>query len=99
MSPIKILEYVASRVPIIACGVKKIKERYSIEERPLFNENDSLNLAETIEKLVNSENLRYSLVEKVHKTAKNYTYQKRCHEILDFFTTKNLQKIHLLKKD
>lgn len=87
MSPIKIFEYMASKVPIIASNVKRVMEICNNEECLLFKESDSLNLAETIEKLVNSENLRYNLVEKAYKTAKNYTYRKRCHKILDFYMT------------
>ncbi len=87
MSPIKIFEYMASKVPFIASDVKRVMEICKNGECLLFKESDSLNLAETIKKLVNSENLRYNLVEKAYKTAKNHTYRKRCHKILDFYMT------------
>lgn len=87
MSPIKIFEYMASKVPIITSDVKRVMEICNNGESLFFKESDPINLAETIEKLVNSENLRYSLIEKAYKTAKNYTYRKRCHKILDFYIT------------
>ena len=87
MSPIKIFEYMASKVPIIASDVKRVMGICNNGECLFFKENDSLNLAETIGKLVNSDDLRDNLVEKAYKTAKNYTYRKRCHKILDFYMT------------
>ncbi len=86
MSPIKIFEYMASGVPIIASDVKRIKEICNKKECLFFNADNHRDLSKKIEHLIQNENVQKSLVEKSLKKVKNHTYEKRCKKILEVFS-------------
>lgn len=85
MSPIKLFEYMASNVPIIASNVKRIKHICNKGECLFFKESDPQDLAEKIRILLNDKDLGLDLSERAYKTVQNYTYEKRCQKIIDFF--------------
>lgn len=87
MSPIKIFEYMASRSPIIASNVPRLKEICNNGECLFFNESDYIDLSKKILELYNNKYLSQELTLKAYRTAKKNTYQKRCKKILDFFIT------------
>lgn len=85
MSPIKLFEYMASKVPIIASNVRRIKQICNKGECIFFRESDPLDLVKKIKLLLNNKDLGLSLSERAYQTVKDYTYEKRCQKILNFF--------------
>ncbi len=85
MSPIKLFEYMASKVPIIASDVKRIKEICKNHECLFFNHDNPHDLAKKIKEIISNEDLRRILIENSYNSVKNYTYKKRCQKIIDFF--------------
>ncbi|MEJ2250741.1 MAG: glycosyltransferase, partial [Candidatus Lokiarchaeota archaeon] len=88
MSPIKIFEYMGSKVPIIASNVNRIKEICQNGECMFFEENNPVDLAKKIDILLSDNNLKSNYVKKAYNTVKKHTYQKRCKKILNFFLFK-----------
>lgn len=84
MSPIKLFEYMASKVPIIASNVKRIKQICNNGEWLFFKESDPLDLVKKIKLLLNNKDLGLNLSERAYQTVKNYTYEKRCQKMLNF---------------
>ncbi len=85
MSPIKLFEYMASKIPIITSNVKRIKQICNNGECLFFKESYPLDLVKKIKKLLNNKDLGLNLSERAYQTVKNYTYEKRCQEIISFF--------------
>ena len=85
MSPIKIFEYMASKIPIIASDVKRIKEICKNNECLLFKTDNPIDLSEKIQILTNDKNLESNLIQNAYNKAKTYTYKNRCKIILEKF--------------
>ncbi|MFX0141654.1 MAG: glycosyltransferase family 4 protein [Candidatus Hodarchaeota archaeon] len=82
MSPVKIIEYMASRTPFIATRIGRNIEICNNNEC-LFTEVDNAkDLSEKIMKLINNKNLQNKLIENAYNTAKEHTFKKRCKMIL-----------------
>ena len=86
MSPIKIFEYLASGVPIIASDVKRLKEICKKNECLFFNADNHRDLSRKIEYLIQNEKVQKYLVEKSLNEVKNHTYEIRCKRILEAFS-------------
>ena len=91
MSPIKIFEYMASDVPIIASDLKRVIEICNNGECLFFKESDSSDLATKIRELFINKDLRKTLIEKASQTVKNYSYENRCQKIINF----SKKKLHI----
>jgi len=85
ISPIKLFEYMASKVPIIASDVKRLREICNNNECLFFKVDDAKDLSIKINKLIENKELQEILVQNAYKKVKNYTYKKRCKEILNKF--------------
>lgn len=84
ISPIKIFEYMASKVPIIASNIKRLKEICNFDECLFFKVDDPEDLALKISSLIKDKDLQIKLVENAYKKSLNHTYKKRCQKILFF---------------
>lgn len=81
-SPLKLFEYMAAGVPIVASDLPVFKEILRDNETGLFFEpGNPESLAKTIKKVLNSEELSKNLSINAKKMAENYTYEKRAEKI------------------
>ncbi len=85
MSPIKLFEYMASKIPIIASDVQRIKEICSNNECLFFKAGDSGDLSEKIKDLINDRDLQEKLIQIAFKKAEKHTYIIRSQKILELF--------------
>jgi len=85
MSPLKIFEYMASKVPIIASNVKRLKEICKNNSCIYFYADQPEDLSEKINLLLNNIKLQQILIQNAYNLVKNYTYEKRCKKILEYF--------------
>ncbi len=84
MSPLKIFEYMASKIPMIASDVDRIKELCGNNESLLFNVDNPRDLSQKIKILLNNTELQNKLINNAYEKAKNHSYKKRCEKILEF---------------
>ena len=75
----------ASKVPIIASNVQRIKEICSNNECLFFKAGDSRDLSEKIKCLINDRDLQEKLTQNAIKKAEKHTYIKRSQKILELF--------------
>ncbi len=85
MSPIKIFEYMASKVPIIASDVVRMKEICNNNECLFFKADDAQDLSNKISLLNKDKNLQEKLVQNAYDKSKEHTYNIRCTKILNKF--------------
>jgi glycosyltransferase involved in cell wall biosynthesis len=85
MSPIKLFEYMASKVPIIASEVTRIKEVCENGECLLFKVDNSKDLAEKIRILLLDQIMQEKLTQNAFNKATEFTYKKRCEKIITEF--------------
>lgn len=84
-SPLKLFEYMASRVPIVASAVPTIQKVVRHNREALLAEVNKVDsVVSMIRKLLQDTNLYKSLTENAYVLAKNYTYKLRCERILTF---------------
>ena len=85
-SPIKLFEYMASRTPIVSSKIPTIEKIIKHEnEAYLAHVNDMENIIYYIKKLLNNKNLSKQLADNAYEKVKEYTYRKRCYNILNYF--------------
>lgn len=85
MSPIKIFEYMASKVPIIASDLSRIKEICNNDECLIFKADEPLDLSIKINKILEDLGLQKELIENAYNKVKMYTYSIRCKKIIEKF--------------
>ncbi|MFX1391979.1 MAG: glycosyltransferase family 4 protein [Promethearchaeota archaeon] len=78
MSPIKIIEYMASKTPFIATKIGRNTEICNNNECLFTNIDDPEDLSEKIRNLINDQRLREQLIENAYKNAENLTTEKKC---------------------
>jgi len=83
-SPLKLFEYMASRTPVIASDLPSIREILSEKNCLFFKPDDPDDLAKKIEILLNSEEIAAEIAEQAYEDAKNYTWEKRAINIINF---------------
>ncbi|MFX0137668.1 MAG: glycosyltransferase [Candidatus Hodarchaeota archaeon] len=83
MSPLKIFEYMASKVPFIASNAFRLHEICNNNECLFYNIDDSRDLSEKIKLLIENMDLRENLIQNAYTKVKNYGYKKRCEKILE----------------
>ncbi len=81
-SPLKLFDYMAMGIPIIASNTQSFKEILNRENALFFEENNSKNLAEKINYLAKNKKLADRISKKAFEDSKRYTYQKRAERIL-----------------
>lgn len=81
-SPLKLFEYMAAGVPIVASDLPVFREILENEKTAIFFEpGNPKALAEAIKKIVYSEDLAKTLSANAKKLAQNFTYEKRGEKI------------------
>lgn len=83
-SPIKMFEYMASGVPILASSLPSIREVLSEENSFLIEQNNPNALAMGIEKLLNDKVFAEHISHNAEKDVKKYTWDAYAQKILDF---------------
>lgn len=91
MSPLKIFEYMASKVPFIATRIGRMTEICNNEECLFVNPEDPQDLIEKINLLLNDKDLQKELIENAFNKAKNNTYIKRCKKIIRLIRNNRLK--------
>ncbi|GAB5046713.1 glycosyltransferase family 4 protein [Thermodesulfovibrio sp. TK110] len=81
-SPLKLFEYMAAGIPIVASDLPVFKEVLQNEETAIFFETGNPKaLADAIKKVLDSKELAEKLSKNAKKNAENYTYEKRAEKI------------------
>lgn len=83
-SPIKLFEYCAAKVPIIASSVPTISKVITHNIHALMQEPDDIDAVKNnILRLLSEKELRQELTTNAYKIAEENTYRKRCEKILE----------------
>ena len=88
-SPIKLFEYMASGVPIVASDLPSIREILNEKNAVLVKPDSPEDLQRGIEKILNDKQLAKSILEKALEDVKEYTWDKRAEKILGFINKKS----------
>ena len=81
-SPLKLFEYMATGIPIVASDIKSLKEILKHEENAyLVKPGDPVALAEGIRKVLSDENLRNKISLRAKEEVVKYTYSSRAQKI------------------
>lgn len=83
-SPLKLFEYMASGVPIVASDLPSIREILNEKNAVLVESDSAQALAVAINKLLKDDNLANSLAEQAYSDVQKYTWNKRAENILEF---------------
>ncbi|MFX1363466.1 MAG: glycosyltransferase [Promethearchaeota archaeon] len=84
MSPVKLIEYMASKTPSIVTKIGRNIELCEDYTNCLFTKpDDPRDLSEKIEILLLNDELKNKLITNAYAKAKNYTFEKRCQKILE----------------
>jgi GT2 family glycosyltransferase len=84
-SPLKLFEYMAARVPIVASDLPSTREVLTAGENALLvPSNDPRALSEALRKLLEDRSLAESLARKAYEDVKEYTWEKRAQRIIRF---------------
>lgn len=85
-SPLKLFEYMAAGLPIVASDVATIKEVINDRQDGLLYEaGDVHSMVQMIKILVSHKSLAETIGKGAYRTSKNYTYEKRAERILEIF--------------
>jgi glycosyltransferase involved in cell wall biosynthesis len=83
-SPLKLFEYMAAGIPIVASDLPVFREILKNNESAIFFEAGNAEaLANGIKQILNSEDLVKKLINNAKKIAQNYTYEKRAVKIYE----------------
>lgn len=83
-SPMKLFEYMASRVPIVASSIPSIMEIVSQNEVIFFEPDNEKSLSEKIELALNNIQICEKLVKNARMKVEQYTWEMRAQKIIDF---------------
>ena len=83
-SPLKMFEYMAAGVPIVASDLPSIREVLSEKTAFLFEADDARDLAEKIEMVLENKEGAGERARKALKEVKKYNWEERAGKILDF---------------
>jgi glycosyltransferase involved in cell wall biosynthesis len=86
-SPLKLFDYMAAKIPIVASDLPSIREVLTDGETGILVEpNNPKKLAEGVEKILSEPALAKKISEQAYQKAMNYTWQKRSEKIITFIT-------------
>lgn len=89
MSPLKMFEYLASKVPFISSDLSVLREVLTDRENCLLVEPDNVNQwNDALRKIMNSPGIRDKLIMNQRLTVKNYSWEKRAEKISRFINQK-----------
>lgn len=83
-SPMKLFEYMASNIPIIASNLPSIREILSSDSAYFFQAEDSDNLAEVINQVLSDYSSALAKTQAAKAKVKKFTWQTRAQSILNF---------------
>ncbi len=83
-SPLKLFEYMASGVPIVASDLPSIREVLNEENCLFFQANNSESLAEKIKSLFSDEKLTSQISRQAYLDVKQYAWSERAKKIINF---------------
>lgn len=83
-SPVKLFEYMASGVPIIASDLPSIREILNEQNAILVRADDPAALAEDINKVLQDNELSNSISKQALIDVKDHTWENRAQKIIDF---------------
>ncbi len=83
-SPMKLFEYMASGIPIIASNLPSLREILNQNNSVLVEPDNAKKLAEVVNKLLNNKELSDRISKQAFKDVQNYTWGKRVNNILNF---------------
>ncbi|MBN2094118.1 MAG: glycosyltransferase [Candidatus Zambryskibacteria bacterium] len=81
-SPLKLLEYMAVKRPIIVSDLPSMREVVSEEECVFAKSDDSISFATAINKILSNEALAVKMAENAYQKVQKYSWQKRSENIL-----------------
>jgi len=85
-SPLKLFEYMASGVPIVASDLPSIREILNESNAILVEPNNPQKLAENIKKVLQDKDFADRISKQALEDVQNYTWQKRAGNILEFIS-------------
>ncbi|MCX6731757.1 MAG: glycosyltransferase family 4 protein [Candidatus Parcubacteria bacterium] len=83
-SPMKLFEYMASGVPIVASDLPSIREILNKNNAVLVEPNNPAALTERIKNMLQNPELADKISKQAYLDVQNYTWEKRAEKILDF---------------
>jgi len=83
-SPMKMFEYMASGIPIVASDIPSIREVLNKKNAVLVKPDNSRDLAKNIEKILKNAGFYANISKKAYQDVQKYTWQKRSKNILKF---------------
>ncbi len=83
-SPMKLFEYMASGVPIVASDVPSIAEILDTTNANIFKANDSQSLADAVLRFVHNRSNSQRISSRAIEDVKIYTWDKRAENLLEF---------------
>ncbi len=87
-SPIKLFEYMAAKKPIVASDIPTIRKVLTHNKSGILVENAE-DAARKIERLLKDKTLCEDLSSAAYELAKNFTWEKRCNRIINYFNLSN----------
>jgi len=91
-SPLKMFEYMTSQKPIVASDLPSIREILNENNAILVRPDDPRVLAEGIQKALKNKDLSGIISQKAYSDVREYTWQKRAKNILDFIIKRAREK-------
>jgi glycosyltransferase involved in cell wall biosynthesis len=85
-SPVKLFEYMASRVPIVASNLRSIREVLNDNNSLLFESDKAESLALNIEKVLTNPALAQKISNQAFKDVHQYDWKKRAASIIKFIS-------------
>jgi len=92
MSPIKLIEYIASKVPVIASDLPRMRDIASEDEVTFFQPDNSNDLLEKIAAVFDNYEQARSKALKAYEKAKNLTWDKRAEKIVNLLQNRPNQR-------
>lgn len=89
MSPLKIFEFKAAKVPIIASDVSRLREICNNYECLFFEVDNPIDLSEKIKLIIKDKDLQFQLIKNAYQKVINNSYEKRCNQIIKFAELEN----------
>lgn len=83
-SPMKLFEYMASNVPILASDLSSLREILNDDNAVFFNPNDSLDMSKKIDYILNNQKLVEEKAVRAMQDVEKYTYEQRASGIINF---------------
>lgn len=82
-SPMKLFEYMASKVPIVSADLPSLREVITEKEAVFFKPDIPRDLAKAVSQILENKELALLLSESAHRKVQDYTWEKRALKILN----------------